>query len=199
MKQFLLSLIAILSISVNANAQQTLTGTVVDVHDGDTITILTCDNFKMKVRMAGIDSPELKQEYGLLAKDFLKGLLLTREVKIVTDKQEFDLYGRLLGYVYQDKTFVNLLMINSGFAVSEEVPPNLIHVMEFNAAEQFAAKGIKGFWKTGGLKQRPKDFRHSGGSRIGTEVKPIVQPSSVPAPNPAAVKKGNSDYLLHSN
>jgi endonuclease YncB( thermonuclease family) len=182
MKKLILTLIASLSFMQPVSANQTLTGTVVDVHDGDTITVVTCDNFKIKIRMAGIDAPEIKQEYGVLAQSFLKTLLLSREVKIVTDKQEFDPYGRILGYVYQDTTFVNLKMISEGLAVSEEVPPNMAHVMEFNAGEQLAAKGIKGFWKTGGLKQRPRDFRKFG-ARVGTEVKP-VQPSSVPAPDP---------------
>ncbi len=42
----------------------TLAGRVVGVHDGDTITVLEAGKTQHKIRLAGIDAPELKQAFG---------------------------------------------------------------------------------------------------------------------------------------
>jgi endonuclease YncB( thermonuclease family) len=41
-----------------------ITGRVVGVTDGDTITVLDITNVQHKVRLAGIDAPEKKQPFG---------------------------------------------------------------------------------------------------------------------------------------
>ena len=43
-------------------------GKVVGVHDGDTITLLTAEKEQVKVRLEGIDAPELKQAFGNASK-----------------------------------------------------------------------------------------------------------------------------------
>ena len=53
----------------------TLTGRVVGVHDGDTITVLDADNTQYKIRLAGIDAPEHGQPYGANAKKALSDLV----------------------------------------------------------------------------------------------------------------------------
>lgn len=51
----------------------TLTGRVVGVHDGDTLTLLVSHQ-QVKVRLVGIDAPELAQPYGQKAKQALSAL-----------------------------------------------------------------------------------------------------------------------------
>lgn len=51
-----------------------ISGKVVSIHDGDTITILQ-DKQQIKVRLFGIDAPELKQPYGKKSKQFLANLI----------------------------------------------------------------------------------------------------------------------------
>jgi endonuclease YncB( thermonuclease family) len=46
-----------------------LTGKVVSVSDGDTITILDSTNTQHKIRFEHIDAPESKQAYGQKAKE----------------------------------------------------------------------------------------------------------------------------------
>ena len=53
---------------------ETLTGRVVGVHDGDTLTLLVVGNQQVKVRLAGIDAPELAQPYGQQAKQLLNAV-----------------------------------------------------------------------------------------------------------------------------
>jgi len=45
-----------------------ITGRVVSVADGDTLTLLDTTNQTHKIRLAGIDAPEKKQDFGQKAK-----------------------------------------------------------------------------------------------------------------------------------
>lgn len=47
----------------------TNTGKVVSVHDGDTVTVRTDNGQTLKVRLQGIDVPELKQPFGSSPRD----------------------------------------------------------------------------------------------------------------------------------
>lgn len=57
---------AFLSFSLSALAD--VTGVVVRVADGDTVTVLDADKTQHKVRVAGIDAPEKAQPFGQRAK-----------------------------------------------------------------------------------------------------------------------------------
>ncbi len=46
----------------------TLTGKVIKITDGDTLTILDANYKEHKIRLAGIDAPERKQAYGLASR-----------------------------------------------------------------------------------------------------------------------------------
>ncbi|EAJ5221493.1 thermonuclease, partial [Campylobacter upsaliensis] len=70
------------------NLEKELTGKVSRVIDGDTIELLAKTSktnpynhiAKLKIRLYGIDAPELKQAYGKEAKEFLSALVLKQEV-----------------------------------------------------------------------------------------------------------------------
>ena len=88
---------------------------VVGVHDGDTITLLTSDNQSFKVRLYGIDSPELKQPGGKKAKQFLSSICFGKEVRI--EKLGIDRYQRVIGWLYTiDGMSINKMMVDSGWA-----------------------------------------------------------------------------------
>ena len=88
-------------------------GTVIAVHDGDTITLRTETN-KKKIRLAGIDAPELKQLYGVESREALKGAVLDRQVQVKTTKA--DKYGRVVGKVVLDGQDINLKQLQLGMA-----------------------------------------------------------------------------------
>ena len=47
---------------------------MVGVFDGDSITVLTVDMARVKIRLDGIDAPEAKQAFGAKAKAGKRGL-----------------------------------------------------------------------------------------------------------------------------
>lgn len=75
---------------------------------------------EIKVRLAGIDSPELKTDVnGFKSRDYLMELVLDKIVRVEILGQ--DKYGRFLGNIYCDtqhgNQHVNKLMIEQGYAV----------------------------------------------------------------------------------
>lgn len=76
---------------------EVLTGHVVGVADGDTITVLDAAKVQHKIRVAGIDAPEKKQPFGQVSKENLSRLVFDKEVDIVWTK--YDRYKRIVGKV----------------------------------------------------------------------------------------------------
>jgi endonuclease YncB( thermonuclease family) len=76
---------------------ETLTGRVVGITDGDTITLLDGNRRQHKVRLAGIDAPEKSQPFGQRSKQNLSDLVYRQDVVIEWSKR--DRYGRIVGKV----------------------------------------------------------------------------------------------------
>lgn len=91
-----------------------LSGRVVGVADGDTITVLTTSNTQFKIRLSGIDAPEKNQAFGQRAKQSLSDLVFNRQVIVLTHKK--DRYGREIGKVLVDGLDANLEQIKRGMA-----------------------------------------------------------------------------------
>ena len=94
-------------------------GYITDVYDGDTVTVrlrIFCWFYDFKLRLAGINAPELKDAGGREAGEFLKSLVFHKIVLIRFYKEEK--YGRLLGKIYRfSKCPINKSMIDTGHAV----------------------------------------------------------------------------------
>ena len=88
-------------------------GKVVSIHDGDTITILQ-NKQQIKVRLFGIDAPELKQPYGKKSKQFLANLIAGQIVEV--EENGKDRYKRTIGIVYLGNTDINAQMVANGYA-----------------------------------------------------------------------------------
>ena len=95
MTRIVFSLLFFLLLSAPAWA---LSGRVVGVADGDTITVLTAIKQQIKVRLYGIDCPEKKQAYGDRAKELTEAVVFGKIVRV--EVMGHDLYGRTLGIVY---------------------------------------------------------------------------------------------------
>lgn len=76
----------------------TLTGRVVGIADGDTITVLDAVRQQHRIRVAGIDAPEKAQPFGQRSKENLSRLVFSKDVRIEWDKR--DRYGRIIGKIW---------------------------------------------------------------------------------------------------
>ena len=93
---------------------ETITGKVVGVTDGDTLTVLV-ERQRIKVRIAGIDTPEKGQPFGKKAKTGLSNLVFGKQVRI--EREKLDRYGRTIGKVYVDNTVdVGASLVAHGYA-----------------------------------------------------------------------------------
>ena len=85
---------------------------VIKVYDGDTITVLHGGRPE-RIRFYGIDAPELRQEYGADARDFLARNMCSDPA---IERKATDRYGRTIAVVWCGNVNLNELMIENGFA-----------------------------------------------------------------------------------
>ena len=132
--------------------------TVTHVIDGDTIDVEIGGRTE-RIRLIGIDTPETKKPdspiecYGPEASAFTASLLpVGTEVLIERDIVGRDDYGRLLGYLHlvdadgTPTTFVNLEIIEHGFATPLTIEPNSTFARDFAAAARRAERNDLGLW-----------------------------------------------------
>jgi micrococcal nuclease len=84
-------------LSIPANAAETFTGRVVGVIDGDTIRVSHALK-SVKVRLYGVDCPEIKQPGGKEARALVRRLAFGRMLHI--ESKGKDRYKRVIGRVY---------------------------------------------------------------------------------------------------
>jgi micrococcal nuclease len=127
------------------------------VSDGDS---LRCTDGR-RVRLIGIDSPELQQHpFGPQAQKALLGLLPPgTEIRLETDASQMDRYGRMLAYVWTGATLVNEVMVRDGWAALYTVPPNVKYAERLAQAQKEARAARAGLWSGRGFDCLPIDFR----------------------------------------
>jgi endonuclease YncB( thermonuclease family) len=144
---FIILLFSLLPISESFNAL------VIGVYSGDTI-VVSVDNKQLKVRLDGIDCPEVDQEYGDSAKMTTVVLCFKKNVRI--EKVGADKYGRTLAFVYVDDICLNKELIRLGMAW---------HYKQYNddpelaKLEEEARANKVGLWRQSNP-ESPWDFRH---------------------------------------
>ena len=133
---------------VDANAS------VVRVVDGDTL-VAEINGREERVRLLGIDTPESVAEnrpdqcYGEEASAYLNSLLPEGSpITLILDEEARDQYDRLLAYVVRsgDDLFVNLDLIERGYAGVLIYDPNDHYESLFRAAESDAIDATVGLW-----------------------------------------------------
>ncbi len=130
---------ALLLALIYLTAADTLTGKVVRIADGDTVTILVGAN-QVRVRLFGIDAPERGQDYSRKSKEALADLVIEKEVRVVVHDK--DRYGRTVGDIYVGDTFVNEKMIKDGWAWNYAHYSKSKHYAELEREAREARKGL---------------------------------------------------------
>ena len=88
-------------------------GKVVGVTNGDTLTLLI-GKTRYKIRLAGIDAPELNQAFGAKARQTLSARVFGKTVKVQSRGR--DRHGKILGIVWADGQCANVECVRAGMA-----------------------------------------------------------------------------------
>ncbi len=168
---------------------ETITGKVVSIADGDTITVLH-DETQVKVRFHGVDTPEKKQDYGTAAKNFTADHCFGEIVTIVVT--DTDRYGRKVGLVIlDDGRVLNHELVAAGLAHWYETYAPDDRTLKRLQTEAKAAK--RGLWSRADVIV-PYEFRK--GKRNGNTT-PYNPPSESPSvrtdTTPAALGSAMTD------
>jgi micrococcal nuclease len=141
--------------------------TVVNVADGDTLTI-DYNGKSEPIRLIGIDAPESTMNRkaetdavrtgeslltitskGIDAKRFAERIVKKGDmVAVAFDVQTRDKDGRLLGYIYlPDGRMLNEEIVRAGYAKVITIPPNVKYQERFLEAHKEARMYRRGLWK----------------------------------------------------
>jgi micrococcal nuclease len=115
---------------------------VTRVIDGDTFVLENGE----RVRLLGIDAPEKGQFLWKEAKDYLSNKLEEKYVILESDLSDRDKYNRLLRYVFVGDDFINLEMIQKGYARALIIEPDTKYSNVFLEAEAKAKESRLGVW-----------------------------------------------------
>jgi micrococcal nuclease len=106
---------------------------VTRVIDGDTVVIEG-----ESVRLLGIDSDERGDPCYKEAKERLEELVLNREVRLESDTEDRDIYGRYLRFIFLDGRNIDLQLVGEGLAAARFSPGNEKYKNVIIAAEKQA-------------------------------------------------------------
>ncbi|MCG3176045.1 MAG: Thermonuclease [Candidatus Omnitrophica bacterium] len=106
-----------------------------------------------RVRLIGVDAPEYRpwddiaEPYGREAGSRLRQLIGGKRVRLEKDVSEYDRYGRLLRYVYDEQgVFINETLVREGLAEARAYRPDIARQKRLDRAEREARGGRKGLW-----------------------------------------------------
>ena len=140
------------------------------VIDGDTLIISGKQYKSEKLRLIGVDTPEVHDQYkmqrdakrlgmtlsevrekGLEASRFVENLITLKDprrfFRLELDTEERDKYGRLLGYIWLADTMLNEEIIKAGYGTAMMIPPNSKYYKRFQKLEKKAKADKVGIWK----------------------------------------------------
>src|SRR5262245_9925703 len=146
--KYLLILLLLLFVIAPSAKAIVLRGTVSDVPDGQTV-VITSAGRRLVVVLKGVAAPEMKQEFGDLARQHLSSLILNKDVAV--DVNEFR-SGQVLAKVYRGEMDVVLQVIRDGAAwydTTSGVGLTDVERRAYAEAEQSAHNEMRGIWQDG--------------------------------------------------
>ena len=194
----LLSLIVLISFlfSTPAHTSSSFTGKVIDVADGDTITILTQNDEKIKIRLAGIDCPESTQAHGEKAKQYLSSLIYGKRTRITPET--IDKYGRTVGMVLVNGANINEQIVSNGHGWVFRKYCTTDYCKDWLKLEEKARKTRAGLWKDANP-QPPWEWRaeQKNGSNGDKTSTPAVATATTGGGNSTVYRGNTSSHVFH--
>lgn len=125
-----------------------LDGRVIEIQDGDTLTLMDACRNRHRIRLAGIAAPEIGrgsrkpgQPYGRRSRQSLSDLALGREARAECESK--DRYGRMVCTIRVGPLNVNLEQVRLGMAM---VHRKYARDQSYYAAEDEAKAARRGLW-----------------------------------------------------
>jgi len=156
-------LVVALAAPAFAASPRSLVATVQHVADGDPITALVENGTRLRLRLLGIDAPEIAhgwkpgQPYGEEAHDYLDHQIGGKTVQV--DAYGPARYHRVLAVVWDEQVNVNLLMVAMDYAEVYRRARRQVDCRELNDAETKARRDRVGMRKKGANYESPAVFR----------------------------------------
>jgi len=133
-------LLSLLAFQAAAGSRQAQSGVVTRVVDGDTVWVKTSGNPALKVRIQGIDAPEICQPDGVQARDALKRRVLWQSVTVTSGAH--DDYGRTVGKLHLQGQDMGRWLVAQGHAWVYSYRPTKGPYAEELRQAQSARRGI---------------------------------------------------------
>lgn len=130
------------------------------VVSGQSLEVMIIDT-PFKVRLNGIDAPDLKQNpWGEKAKQKLKELVDKKTIYLETNLDKKDRYNRIIAYVWQDDVLINEELIAQGYVLANVDFINDKYTKRFRYAQDYARIMANGLWDNQQpLRLSPQEFR----------------------------------------
>ena len=141
---------------------RTIEGFVTQISDGDTVTLEMRDGAKLRVRLYGIDAPEVRhdkkpgQPFSEEARWALAEKILRKNVILTV--LEGEQHKRMVGIISLGKRSINKEMVREGWAWAYRRHLRGPYVSEFINAEREAREKKRGLWQQSNP-QPPWEFR----------------------------------------
>lgn len=158
-KLIALTLLALITFPAAAATRRAQSGVVTRVVDGDTLWVRTgASQPPLKVRIQGIDAPEICQPGGVQARDALKQKVLGQSVTVTSGAH--DDYGRTIGTVHIQGQDMGRWLVAHGHAwVYSNRSKKALYADEFSQAQD-ARRGVF----SAGQAEEPRLFRKRHGN-----------------------------------
>jgi endonuclease YncB( thermonuclease family) len=122
-------------------ALEPFVGRVIGVSDGDTLTVLRDGNVQVRIRLAGIDCPEKRQDFGQAAKEHASEMAFGQAVEI--RPETVDRYGRTVAVVLcPGGQNLNLSLVRAGLAWHYRAYSDDESLAEAEAEARAAGRGL---------------------------------------------------------
>jgi len=152
-------LLAMAAVQASAATLQAQSGVVTRVLDGDTLWVSTsASQPPLKLRIQGIDAPEICQPGGVQARDALKRQVLGKSVTVTS--RAHDDYGRTVGTLHMQGQDMGRWMVAQGYAWGYSNRPKKAPYADEQRQAQSARRGVF----SDAAAEEPRLFRKRHGS-----------------------------------
>ncbi|WP_374080322.1 thermonuclease family protein [Bdellovibrio bacteriovorus] len=173
---------------------ESITLKITSVHDGDTLTAIgITDSQKYKVRLMGVDTPEVdfykntQGDVSFKARDVLKSMVPEGSTVTLSDDSQVDKHGRVLGRLIKDGMDVNKEMLKQGWGVMYFIYPFEKRIVsDYSKAAKEAFDNRRGIFSNEYKNTEiPYQFRLRVRNQVGRnpvgdlELKKVVSPDDV--------------------